>query len=108
MRHLGLSPFPPSYGDPADPFGPTTHSITPATLVRQAARRDDEGDASRARRRPRRASPAGSSTARRRRGPTAPQALEFLRRERNVPGIQPYLVQNLSLIHISEPTRRTP
>jgi len=36
------------------------------------ARRDDEGDASRARRRPRRASPAGSSTARRRRGPTAP------------------------------------
>src|SRR5665811_2502095 len=38
-----------------------------------------------------------ASTARRRRGPTAPQALEFLRRERNVPGIQPYLVQNLGI-----------
>src|ERR1035437_7598417 len=38
-----------------------------------------------------------ASTARRRRGPTAPQVLEFLRRERNVPGIQPYLVQDLGI-----------
>jgi hypothetical protein len=37
IRYLVLTPFPPSYGDPADPVGPRTHLFRPKQEPRPSA-----------------------------------------------------------------------